>query len=299
MGPGKRYDEQPEGPVLELPATESLYEAIVQSADDAIFTKSLDGTIASWNAGAERLYGYTAHEIIGKKVGILAPPDQPDEIPALLARIAAGEQIHHFETVRARRDGSLVDVSLTISPDPRRQRADPGGIVGRPRHQRAEDDRSGAAPGAEAGVDRAACGRHRPRLQQHDVRDPRVRRHAGRGSRAREPAVLRSRSGARQRRDDQCGRRARVRPDRPVAGLRPPPAGEPPADRPERFGRGHRADAPSADRGRHQVDGDHGSQRSAPSWSTPASSTRSSSTSSSTRETRSPMAARSPSPRAA
>ena len=112
----KPRPKQSRDAVLGLPATESLYEAIVQSADDAIFTKNLEGTIASWNAGAERLYGYAARDIIGKNVGILAPPDQPDEIPGLLARIAAGERILHFETVRARRDGSLVDVSLTISP---------------------------------------------------------------------------------------------------------------------------------------------------------------------------------------
>ena len=112
----KKSDLGLHDPVLALAPTESLYEAIVQSASDAIFTKSLDGTIASWNAGAERLYGYTAREIIGRTVVVLAPPEQADEIPALLARIAAGERIEHFETVRVRRDGSHVDVSLTISP---------------------------------------------------------------------------------------------------------------------------------------------------------------------------------------
>jgi PAS domain S-box-containing protein len=116
MAQKKPRPEDAQDPVLALGTTESLYEAIVQSAADAIFTKSLDGTIASWNAGAERLYGYKSAEIVGRSVGVLAPPEQVDEIPALLVRIAAGERIEHFETVRARRDGSLVDVSLTISP---------------------------------------------------------------------------------------------------------------------------------------------------------------------------------------
>ena len=97
-------------------ATERLYAAVVEFADDAIFTKTLGGTITSWNPGAERLYGYRPDEIIGRSVTILAPPELADEIPAFLERIAAGERIDHFETVRVRRDGARRDVSLTISP---------------------------------------------------------------------------------------------------------------------------------------------------------------------------------------
>ncbi|HEU4562932.1 MAG TPA: PAS domain S-box protein [Longimicrobium sp.] len=91
---------------------------IVESSEDAIFSKALDGTVQSWNAGAERLYGYTAAEIVGKNVSILAPADRKEEIPAILARLRAGERIPSYETVRMRKDGTLVDVLLTISPLP-------------------------------------------------------------------------------------------------------------------------------------------------------------------------------------
>jgi PAS domain S-box-containing protein len=90
--------------------------AIVASSDDAIFSKTLDGTIRSWNAAAERMYGYTDAEVIGQSVALLIPPDRPDELPTLLARLRRGERIAHFETVRRRKDGALLDVSLTISP---------------------------------------------------------------------------------------------------------------------------------------------------------------------------------------
>jgi PAS domain S-box-containing protein len=90
--------------------------AIVESSDDAIIGKSLDGIITSWNRGAERLYGYTAAEIVGKPLAALVPPDHPDEIEAILQRVRRGEHIEHFETQRVRKDGSLVEVSLTISP---------------------------------------------------------------------------------------------------------------------------------------------------------------------------------------
>ncbi len=92
--------------------------AIVAGSEDAIFSKALDGTVQSWNAGAERLYGYTAAEMVGTPVARLAPPDRVDEIPAILARIAAGERVSSFETVRVRRDGTPVEVLLSISPLP-------------------------------------------------------------------------------------------------------------------------------------------------------------------------------------
>jgi PAS domain S-box-containing protein len=95
---------------------QALYSALVESAEDAIFTKRLDGTITSWNPGAIRLYGYLPEEIVGRSVTILAPPDHPDEIPSILARIAAGERIEHFETERLHKDGSRRHVALTISP---------------------------------------------------------------------------------------------------------------------------------------------------------------------------------------
>jgi PAS domain S-box-containing protein len=90
--------------------------AIVESSDDAIIGKDLNGIIMTWNRGAERIFGYTAPEVIGKPVTILIPPDRQDEEPAILERIRAGEGIDHIETVRRRKDGTLLDVSLTISP---------------------------------------------------------------------------------------------------------------------------------------------------------------------------------------
>jgi PAS domain S-box-containing protein len=89
--------------------------AIVESSDDAIISKDLNGIIKSWNSGAERLFGYTAKEIIGKPVTILIPPDRQDEEPGILERIRRGERIDHYETVRQRKDGSRVEISLTVS----------------------------------------------------------------------------------------------------------------------------------------------------------------------------------------
>ncbi|HEY8292447.1 MAG TPA: PAS domain S-box protein, partial [Thermomicrobiales bacterium] len=90
--------------------------AIVESSDDAIVSKDLNGVIASWNAGAERLFGYTAQEAIGKSVTMLIPPERHDEEPEILRRIRRGERVDHYETVRRRKDGTLLDISLLISP---------------------------------------------------------------------------------------------------------------------------------------------------------------------------------------
>jgi PAS domain S-box-containing protein len=90
--------------------------AIVESSEDAIVSKDLDGIISTWNQGAERLFGYTAEEAVGRSITILIPPGREDEEPAILARIRRGEPVDHYETVRRRKDGSLVDISLTISP---------------------------------------------------------------------------------------------------------------------------------------------------------------------------------------
>jgi PAS domain S-box-containing protein len=92
------------------------YAAIIESSDDAILSKDLSGVILSWNQGAERLFGYTPEEAIGKLVTILIPADRLEEEPVILDKIGRGERISHFETVRQRKDGSLVDISLTISP---------------------------------------------------------------------------------------------------------------------------------------------------------------------------------------
>jgi PAS domain S-box-containing protein len=90
--------------------------AVVESSDDAIISKDLDGIIATFNQGAERLFGYKAEEVVGKPVTILIPPDRQHEEPEILARIRRGERVDHYETVRRRKDGTLVDISLTVSP---------------------------------------------------------------------------------------------------------------------------------------------------------------------------------------
>jgi len=100
--------------------------AIVDSSDDAIIGKTLDGTIISWNEGAERIYGYTADEVVGKPIAILVPRDRPDELPAIFERLRRGERISHFQTERLRKDGVRLTISLTISP----VRDDTGAIVG-------------------------------------------------------------------------------------------------------------------------------------------------------------------------
>jgi PAS domain S-box-containing protein len=90
--------------------------AIVESSDDAIVSKDLNGTIISWNAGAERVFGYSAEEITGKPIQILIPPERCNEEPGFLERIRRGEYIEHYETVRRRKNGRLINVSLTVSP---------------------------------------------------------------------------------------------------------------------------------------------------------------------------------------
>jgi len=90
--------------------------AIIESSDDAIVSKNLDGIITSWNSGAERVFGYTAEEAIGQPITIVIPRERLDEERTILTRIRRGERIDHFETVRQRKHGSLVTISLTVSP---------------------------------------------------------------------------------------------------------------------------------------------------------------------------------------
>lgn len=98
--------------------------SIVESSDDAIISKTLEGKITAWNRGAEKLFGYPASEVVGKPMRMLIPPELADEEPAILARIARGESVEHFETVRLRKDGEKIDVSVAISPI-----RDKGGVV--------------------------------------------------------------------------------------------------------------------------------------------------------------------------
>lgn len=90
--------------------------SIVESSEDAIMSKTLDGTIVIWNAGAERLYGYTAEEAVGRSIRLIVPPDHHDEIDTILANIRRGEPVERLETTRLRKDGTRVEVSLTVSP---------------------------------------------------------------------------------------------------------------------------------------------------------------------------------------
>jgi len=106
--------------VLPVDADAELHRArlaaIVVSSDDAILSKTLDGAIEFWNIGAERIFGYTAEEAIGRHISLILPPDRLDEESDVLARLRRGDKIDHFETVRRAKDGRLVDVSMTVSP---------------------------------------------------------------------------------------------------------------------------------------------------------------------------------------
>lgn len=99
-----------------VPDPRDWLAAIIEGSEDAVVSKNLNGIIQSWNAGATRLFGYAAEEVIGKSITILIPPDRLDEEPMILAQIQRGLRVDHFETRRRRKDGSLVDISLTISP---------------------------------------------------------------------------------------------------------------------------------------------------------------------------------------
>jgi PAS domain S-box-containing protein len=95
---------------------QALLAAVVEDSDDAILSKTLDGTILTWNKAAERMYSYRAEEVIGKNVSLLLPPDRPTEVDDILKRLRRGEKLDHFETTRQTKDGRILNVSLTISP---------------------------------------------------------------------------------------------------------------------------------------------------------------------------------------
>ena len=99
-----------------LPPVARWLAAIVESSDDAIVSKDLDGIVTSWNHAAERLFGFTAAEMIGTSIRRVIPPDRQSEEDEVLAKIRRGEKVDHFETIRQRKDGSLVPISLTVSP---------------------------------------------------------------------------------------------------------------------------------------------------------------------------------------
>ena len=121
----------------------SFASALVEGSDDAIINETIDGIITTWNPGAERMYGYSANEVIGKHVSILAPPDYADEIYGILERLKRGEHVDHFETKRLTKDGRQIYVSLTISSTRDvNGRIDGFSIIGRDitEHKQAEDN---------------------------------------------------------------------------------------------------------------------------------------------------------------
>jgi PAS domain S-box-containing protein len=114
--------------------------AIVESSEDAIISKNLDGVISSWNQSAERIFGYTAEEAVGKNITLIIPPDRSDEETAILERLRRGQRVDHFETVRVRKDGALLNISITISP----VKDDLGRVVGASKVARDITDRKEA-----------------------------------------------------------------------------------------------------------------------------------------------------------
>src|ERR1700674_1065455 len=102
--------------VEQLGEYRSRLASIIDSSEDAIIGKDLDGTITSWNKGAERIYGYTPEEVVGQNISLLAPGDRPDEIPGILQKIASGETVEYHESVRVAKDGRHLNVSISVSP---------------------------------------------------------------------------------------------------------------------------------------------------------------------------------------
>ncbi len=105
-----------QAPMSKTEEERALLASIISGSDDAIFSKTLDAVITSWNRGAERIYGYTAEEIVGQPVSVLVPADRPNDVPDIMERILNGESVDHYETVRKHKNGSLIYVSITVSP---------------------------------------------------------------------------------------------------------------------------------------------------------------------------------------
>ena len=103
-------------PIGDVEAVRARLAAIIESSDDAIVSKDLTGVVQSWNQGAERIFGYTAKEMIGRPINVIIPPERQGEEPQILERLKRGERVDHFETVRVCKDGRRIDVSVTISP---------------------------------------------------------------------------------------------------------------------------------------------------------------------------------------
>jgi PAS domain S-box-containing protein len=113
--PRRLVAPHPRRPV-DLAAESMFLAAIVDSSDDAIISKTLDGVITTWNKAAQRIYGYQADAVIGHSISLLTPPDHPNEMTEILDRIRTGERVDHYETTRLRKDGATIALSLTVSP---------------------------------------------------------------------------------------------------------------------------------------------------------------------------------------
>jgi len=153
--------------LTEAEETRLWLAAIVESSEDAIVGKTLEGIITSWNAAASRIFGYDAGEIIGKSVLTLIPPELQHEEPVILAKLRSGERIEHYETKRRRKDGSILDVSLTISPvkDGR------GRVIGSSKIARDISDRKRAEAALIQSEKLAAIGRMAAAIA-HEVNNP-------------------------------------------------------------------------------------------------------------------------------
>jgi PAS domain S-box-containing protein len=110
------YPKHDNGGNLDVVALKEHLASIVEFSNDAIISKDLNGIIQSWNRGAQRIFGYTPDEVIGKHISVLAPPDRLDEFPNILQRISSGERLDHYQTRRKTKDGRILSISLTVSP---------------------------------------------------------------------------------------------------------------------------------------------------------------------------------------
>ena len=245
--------------------------SLVEGSADAIVSATLEGTILAWNPGAERLYGYPAHEILGQDVSMLIPAEREADRRLMLERVRAGARIPAFDATHRRKDGSPVTVSL--EPLAGEGSARPGGGGGGHRARRHGDaaPRVRAPAAREDGGGRSARRRARPRLQQH-----------AHGHRRLQPAgadeAARGQPRPWSHRGDSQGRRAGGGPDSAAHGVQPQDHGRPASAEPHRRRAEQRRDARARPRRRHQHDRRNWSPPWPTSWPTTHSWSRSSST---------------------